>query len=138
MPTIDPSNAAVDFDNMTLTGYSIMPNGPVESTQGPVLSVLLTVNLTGGLGRMAFNGEQLLTNDIRTVAVSGVFLKNDPTVEDQMRLLLDKWQSWNTPLRFLDFGDKAMLLEDQETFIVLPPGERHVELANLPARDPDA
>lgn len=138
MANIDPSAAAVDFDNMTLTGYSIMPNGPVPAAHGPVLSVMVNVNLSGGLGRININGERLLTDEIDNISVSGVFLQNDPMVEDEIRRLLTKWQDWNTPLRFLDFGDKAMLIEDGDQFIVIPPGERHVQLTNMPSHDPDA
>lgn len=120
--TLDPSAAAVDLDVMTLTHFRVMD--PEPNTTGPLLSL----SLSGGLGRITVDGERLVTDQVDKMTVTGQFVSLDDDQRAKLGNLLARWRDWNTPLRFLDFGDRAYVLEDGDHFIVVPGGERHLRL----------
>jgi hypothetical protein len=132
---LDPSRAIVDLDVMTLAEFQVSPAGVMFDDENSVMAkrYSVTVILTGGLGRIPDpQGNSVIVDRVNSLRVSGVYADLSDEQVLKMRHLLDLWQRMNTPLRFLDYADKAFLLEDTETLVVLPNGERHIEAAHPP------
>lgn len=124
--TIDPSNASVDFDCMTLESYTLSVLQPNNENH----TVTAELSLTGGLGRIniAQMGNQFFTDDDLSAEASGLFPSLTEDQIDEMTLLLEGWRRRNVPLRFLLFSDRAVVLEDGEQFIILPAGNYSVNV----------
>lgn len=125
---IDPSKASIDFDCMTIDTYEVEDKNPQEDTARPIT---LRVHLSGGLGRVSIEGvgSKFFDEDIQ-VAADGLFLEMSTQQCVELTELVERWQTLNIPLRFLVFQDKAVILEDGDEFLVLPPGERRVTVGN--------
>lgn len=121
---IDPSKASIDFDCMTMEGYSIEDDDGNTNESRPMT---LTMKLSGGLGRINIEGmgSKFFDDDIK-VSVDGLFTEMSSSQKTELQELMNRWQSLGTPLRFMVFKEKAVILEDGDEFIVLPPGERKV------------
>lgn len=135
MPTIDPSRAAIDFDAMSLQQFKIFEQPNVV---GPHLAPLGTgyrvhVVLTGGIGRMQVSPvANRFTDNVDSVTADGVFLALPENKLNDLKDILKRWVDWQTPLRYLDFGDRSMILEDGDNFIILPPGMRTIKIVDGP------
>lgn len=121
---IDPSKAVVDFDSISLVDYSITETSELSNDK---LTIKVVVFLEGGLGRFYTKetGHRFIDDHIRVTAKAD-FNLDDAQLKD-MKELLSKWKSISPPLRYVDFGDKAIILEDSDTFMVLPKGKRNIE-----------
>lgn len=135
MPTIDPARAAIDFDAMSLAQFKMFEQPNIKSPTGEPLGSGIRVNvvLTGGLGRMQVsNSHARFTDNVDSVTAEGMFFGlSDDKLQD-LRDILHKWVDWQTPLRYLDFGDRSMILEDGENFVILPPGMRTIKIIDGP------
>lgn len=135
MPTIDPSRAAIDFDAMSLAEFKVFKQPKVFGPNGEFLGegIRVHVVLTGGLGRMqvAPIGSRF-TDNVDSVTADGIFLGLTEEKLQDLRDLLKRWVEWQTPLRYLDFGDRSMILEDGDNFIILPPGMRTIKIIDGP------
>lgn len=135
MPTIDPSRAAIDFDAMSLKSFNMALAPNVRGPQGEPLGagVKVHVVLTGGLGRMqvAIVGNRF-TDNVESVTADGIFLGLTEEKLEDLKDLLKRWVDWQIPLRYLDFGDRSMILEDSDNFVILPPGMRTIKIINGP------
>jgi hypothetical protein len=122
--TIDPSKAIADFDSISLVNYTITETSELFNNKQTIKTVVF---LEGGLGRVYTKetGHRFIDDNIRVTAKADFYL-DDSQLED-MKELLSKWKSISPPLRYVDFGDKAIILEDSDTFIVLPKGKRNIE-----------
>jgi hypothetical protein len=116
---VNPANSSIDIDGMTLDSYS------VEKTPESFYQTKLW--LSGGLGRIFISkiGNKLVDQNI-SVEAHGLFQITEEESRELKALLLS-WEKVSPPLRFLDFGDRAMLLEDGDKFIVLPKGFRDIK-----------
>lgn len=134
MPTIDPSRAAIDFDAMSLSQFKMFEQPNVHLAGEPVGSgIRVNVVLTGGIGRMQVsNAGARFTDNVDSVTAEGVFLGLPADKLKDLRELLHKWVDWQTPLRYLEFGDRSMILEDGENFVILPPGMRTIKIVDDP------
>lgn len=130
---IDPALAMVDFDAMSLTSYSLEPAPQVPTTVGMFSpGIAVDVNLEGGLGRMrgaAPNGDDLFAENVELLTASGLFVNLTGSDREELNMMLGRWRDMNVPLRFLDFGTQAMLMEDESHFVILPSGPRNVRLS---------
>lgn len=117
---VNPANAAVDIDGMTLDSYDVQRDVNPENVQ-------VKIKLSGGLGRISVSklGNKLVDKNI-FIEAHGLFTIGEEE-EKQLSVLLKSWNEISPPLRFLDFGDRAMLLEDGDRFIVLPKGFRDIQ-----------
>lgn len=117
---VNPANAAVDIDGMTLDSYDVQRDINPENVQ-------VKIKLSGGLGRISVSklGNKLVDKNI-FIEAHGLFTIGEEE-EKQLSVLLKSWKEISPPLRFLDFGDRAMLLEDGDRFIVLPKGFRDIQ-----------
>lgn len=117
---VNPANAAVDIDGMTLDSYDVQRDVNPENVQ-------VKIKLSGGLGRISVSklGNKLVDKNI-FIEAHGLFTIGEEE-EKQLSVLLKSWKEISPPLRFLDFGDRAMLLEDGDRFIVLPKGFRDIQ-----------
>lgn len=135
MPTVDPSRAAIDFDAMSLAQFKMFEQPNVHSASGEFLGSGIRVNvvLTGGIGRMQVtNIGARFTDNVDSVTAEGVFLGLSEDKLKDLRDILHKWVDWQTPLRYLDFGDRSMILEDGDNFVILPPGMRTIKIIDGP------
>lgn len=116
---VNPANASIDIDSITLYKYSTE-----KVSEG---SFQIKIWLSGGFGRVFLPkiGHKLVDKNIEIeahalfeIAAADAF---------QLEELLTDWEKVSPPLRFLDFGDRAMLLEDGDRFIVLPKGFRDIK-----------
>lgn len=131
MTTVDPSRATIDFDNMSLADFKMFEQPNVRSVSGGSLGagIRVSVVLTGGLGRMQVSRATAhFTDNVESVTAEGVFLGLPEDKLNDLRELLHKWVDWQTPLRYLDFGDRSMILEDRDNFVILPPGMRTIKI----------
>lgn len=139
MPTVDPSRATIDFDAMSLTNFDIFDQPRIYGSSGEFLGsgVRVQVLLTGGLGRMQVSPiAARFTDNVDSVNADGIFIGIPEDKVDDMERLLKRWVEWQIPLRYLDFGDRSMILEDGDNFIILPPGVRTIKIIDGPiARD---
>jgi hypothetical protein len=130
--SIDPSKAVVDIDVMDLTSFTLSPAHTSLTADGSLdgepVGLLLEAHLAGGLGRITVGERIILTDQVDDIAVTGLFTDLTGNQHAELRDLLEGWATMNTPLRFLDFGDRAMIMEDGTQFIVIPAGPRHVRL----------
>lgn len=93
--------------------------------------IRVRVVLTGGLGRMQVSRATAhFTDNVDSVTAEGVFLGLPEDKLKDLRDLLRRWVDWQTPLRYLDFGDRSMILEDRDNFIILPPGMRTIKIVD--------
>lgn len=123
---IDPMKASVDFDCMTLDSFTV---ATYTETQEP--QTVATVHLSGGLGRIQIKelGSHF-TDDNLQVETRGIFGPLDDAQITEMKELFQRWKDLSTPLRYLMFSEKAVLLEDADHFIIFPPGYRHVNVGS--------
>jgi hypothetical protein len=121
---IDPSKAIADFDSISLVNYNITETSELLNDKQTIKTVIF---LEGGLGRVYTKeyGHRFIDDSIRVTAKADFYL-NDKQLEE-MKDLLSKWKSISPPLRYVDFGDKAIILEDSDTFMILPKGKRNIE-----------
>lgn len=123
---LDPSQAIVDVDVTGLTFYSLVPQAP-DAKDVPPGSWTMSITLAGGIGRVPGpGGTPVITDKVNHMQISGVYLTLEPEHVGQMTGLLERWMQSNMPLRFLDFGEEALLMEDGQNYITLPPGSRNV------------
>ena len=117
---INPANASIDIDGMTLDSYELLRDKNTNT-------VKLKVKLSGGLGRITIDkiGTRLVDENI-SIEAHGIFSIDIKEEIDLFNLVLN-WKDISPPLRFLDFGDRAMLLEDGDKFIVIPRGFRDIQ-----------
>jgi hypothetical protein len=119
---IDPSKSIADFDAISLTDFAL-----IRIMEEPEHNVELYLSLQGGFGRIFIPdiGNKIVEDNIKVKTSSKFSL----TMEDMNELdsLLIKWKEISPPLRYLDFGNSAMLLEDAEHFINLPNGNHNID-----------
>lgn len=135
MPIVDPSRAAIDFDAMSLAQFKMFEQPIVHNAAGQFLGPGIRVNvvLTGGIGRMKVSmAGNRFTDNVESVTAEGVFLGLPDDKLKDLRDLLHRWVDWQTPLRYLDFGDRSMILEDGDNFVILPPGMRTIKIIDGP------
>lgn len=115
---VNPANAAIDIDGMTLDSYVIEKQSDVK--------VQVKLKLSGGLGRISVPnfGHRIVDQNI-TIEAHGLFTIEEAE-QKELSNLLDAWKNVSPPLRFMDFVDRAMLLEDGDRFMVLPKGFRDI------------
>jgi hypothetical protein len=121
---INPSLATIDLDSVTLTTFDLTPSADGSAT--------LSISLTGGLGRLVIDRKHMLTDAVSEVTISGTFNEITAPQCADITTILNRWAGVNMPLRFLDFGGRAMLMEDEQQYLLLPPGPRHVQLLRPP------
>lgn len=127
---IDPSMATVDFDAVSVTDYTFTRAPEIETTVGMFSpGIHMQVVLNGGLGRIVVDGRELIVDEVESVEVAGLYSDLSEHDRVELDLLLRRWKDMNLPLRFLDFGDQAMLLEDEGNFVLIPAGPRNVRLS---------
>lgn len=127
--TLDPSKAFVDIDGMSLFKYKITPLGSETNDEREFVNV--EIFLSGGLGRVYIDGigNKFIENQVQ-IGASSIFNLTEADIT-KMSELFSNWQKVSPPLRYLDFGEKAVVLEDSDTFIVMPKGDRELNF-NLP------
>ena len=115
---VNPANAAIDIDGMTLDSYVIEKQSDVK--------VQVKLKLSGGLGRISVPnfGHRIVDQNI-TIEAHGIFTIEE-SEQKELSNLLDAWKNVSPPLRFMDFVDRAMLLEDGDRFMVIPKGFRDI------------
>lgn len=118
---IDPSRASIDFDCMTLDSYTLSVSNPHDDTHATTAEL----NLYGGLGRISIEkiGDHFTSDDELSAKASGFFPELTKDQIDEIDILLENWRRRSTPLRFLLFSDRAVILEDSDRFIILPAGK---------------
>jgi len=120
---INPRQASIDIDCMSVSSFRIEDS---TESDGP-RPISLHLNLTGGIGRISIEGlGDALVDDTIEVEASGDFPQMTSSQRDELSKLVVKWQELSVPLRFLVFSEKAVILEDSDEFIILPPGVRRV------------
>jgi hypothetical protein len=126
--SIDPSQASIDLDCMTVEGFSIDDPDAGSAQARPMT---LEIELSGGLGKIRFEGlgSKFFDDDIQVIA-NGLFPEMSDAQKTELNTLMERWRSLSIPLRFMVFAEKAVLLEDSDEFLVLPPGERKVTVGN--------
>jgi hypothetical protein len=127
--TLDPSKAFVDIDGMSLYKYNITPLGSKSDEDREFINV--EISLSGGLGRVHIDGlgNKFVEDEVQ-IGASSIFNLTADDITKMAELFLN-WQKVSPPLRYLDFGEKAVILEDSDTFIVMPKGNRELNF-NLP------
>jgi hypothetical protein len=127
--TLDPSKAFVDIDGMSLFKYNITPLGDKSDDDREFVKV--EISLSGGLGRVYIDGlgNKFVEDEVQ-IGASSIFTLTDKDIA-KMSELFSNWRKVSPPLRYLDFGEKAVVLEDSDTFIVMPKGNRELNF-NLP------
>lgn len=126
---VDPSQAKVDLDAMSLLEYTLSPS-PDDAVAGDVATVTASFLLVGGLGRVTvMDGRSVLVNRVEKLAFSADFPNLTVEQRQQMGLLLSRWQTTGMPLRFLDFISHALLLEDSDNLVIIPAGHRDLLVA---------
>lgn len=135
--SVDPKDAVVDVDVTTLVDYSF------ESTVGvnpdtssddeePYLIWAMEFVLEGGLGRLtAPTGEILVFDQLDSLDGESSLPGISERQVDDLKITLDRWKNLSLPLRFLDFGNGSILMEDKQTAIALPPGNRSVRVSSF-------
>lgn len=128
--TVDPSQSVIDLDALSLDGYSILRSDSARLQDDPELEVpvmAVSVQLSGGLGKITNeDGSITILDHVSSLELSSDFVGLTLDVATSLGRLLDRWHEANIPLRFLEFGDKAMLVEDENNVVVFPPGPRNV------------
>jgi hypothetical protein len=119
---IDPSKSIADFDAVSLTNFALIRI--VDETDH---NVELYASLRGGFGRIYLPdiGNQIVEENIKVDIASKFSL----TISDleKLEILLARWKDISLLLRYLDFGDSAMIIEDGEHFITLPNGNHNID-----------
>ena len=129
--TVDPSKANVDLDVVTLVDYTILsPNGsitePLDNTVDD-MPVTLQLIMTDGLGRITSpDGRTLIINKVGKLTAFSPFPELTPTQRGDLDRLLNRWKVTSLPLRWLDFATHAMLIEDGDNLLTMPPGAREL------------
>ena len=126
---IDPADAVVDLDVMTLDAFVETRTDSDPSGRPERADLEVRVRLTGGLGRVAGPlGQPLLVDEVEALEFVAVW----PAVSEEDRSaalgLLARWRDLNIPLRFLDFSAMGLLLEDGTHHLTLPPARRTLTL----------
>jgi hypothetical protein len=118
---------------MSLAEFKMFEQPNVRSISGGSLGsgIRVRVVLTGGLGRLQVSRATAhFTDNVDSVTAEGVFLGLTEDKLKDLRDLLRRWVEWQTPLRYLDFGDRSMILEDRDNFVILPPGMRTIKIVD--------
>lgn len=119
---IDPSKSIADFDAISLIDFAL-----IRIIDEPHHNAELYLSLRGGFGRVYLPdiGNQIVEENIKVNTSSQFSL----TIADLEKLetLLSEWKDISPPLRYLDFGDSAMIVEDSERFITLPNGNHNID-----------
>jgi hypothetical protein len=133
--SIDPAKANVDLDVISVADYTLIaPNGSttyaLENTTGS-MPVTLHLVLSGGLGRITSpDGRTLIVNEVERLSLFSEFPILTPTQRADLNRLLLSWKQQSLPLRFLDFGTHALLLEDKDNLLTIPPGQRELVIGD--------
>jgi hypothetical protein len=127
--TLDPAKASIDLDGMSLFNYKITILDRPSNDDKKFIN--LDIALSGGLGRVFIDGlgNKFVENEVQASA-SSIFNIPESDIKN-MDELLSNWKKVSPPLRYLDFGEKAVILEDSDTFIIMPKGNRELNF-NLP------
>lgn len=124
--SINPAEAYIDIDMMSLKEYSIGEETltVIPGFDQPMLGRQINLVLSEGLGRVITeNGEHKLVEDIESLEMTSFFADMRTEHVEALNRLLEKWVTLNTPLRFLDFRTNSLLLEDGDNCIALPATE---------------
>lgn len=125
--TIDPNDAVIDLDLLTLTEYlfdaALFEGGPLGQPPSDGKAwYFLRMTLTGGFGRVPVVGD---VADYGTVTVGSHLLLDDDEL-DFVVSRLRRWRDLSIPLRYLEFGQSALIIEDLTSTLRLPPGSREL------------
>jgi hypothetical protein len=128
---VDPSKANVDLDVVTLVDYTIMsPTGAVldpTETSEHLMPITLHLFMEDGLGRITSpDGRTILINKVGKLTALSPFPELTGTQRGDLNRILHRWKTGSIPLRWLDFGTHAMLLEDGDNLVTMPPGQREL------------
>lgn len=122
---LDPSKAIVDIDVTGLTYFSLVPHG-MGAMPG---AWEISLTLAGGLGRIPGpDGIPVITDKVNHMQISGIYVDLESEHAVMLKGVLERWMVSNMPLRFLDFGEEALLMEDGDNYVTLPPGTRNVNV----------
>jgi hypothetical protein len=122
---VDPSRAEVDLDMVTLIDHILIDQ---ESETGS-FEIHVQLIFEGGLGLLRPpNGNIVHVQELTSMQVTSTYPALSGEESDALTRLLGRWQRASMPLRFLDFGDHALLLEDGDNVINLPPGARKLQI----------
>lgn len=126
---VDPADAAVDLDVMTLEMFEELDTPVVLGDEEAPRDLAVRIRLTGGLGRVVGPlGQPLLIDEVDTLEFTAIW----PAVPDSDRgaalALLARWHDLNIPLRFLDFSTLGLLVEDDTHHLTVPPARRSLTL----------
>ncbi len=127
--TLDPAKASIDLDGMSLFNYKITILDRPSNDDKKFIN--LDIALSGGLGRIFIDGlgNKFVENEVQASA-SSIFNIPESDIKN-MDEMLSNWKKVSPPLRYLDFGEEAVILEDSDTFIIMPKGNRELNF-NLP------
>lgn len=126
---IDPSKAYIDLDALSLESFSVHSSTAEElgGVLAAPLAVTVTAVLKGGLGKITGpTGEAMRVDRLEELEITSIYLSIDDEHLTIVQDLLQRWGQLGILLRFVDFGDHALLLEDGDHVIVLPAGQRNV------------
>lgn len=124
--SINPAEAYIDIDMMSLKNYSIGEETltTIPGFDSPMLGRVIHIELCDGLGRVITEeGDHKIIEDIESLEMSSFFADMIPVHVEALDRLLNKWLTLNTPLRFLDFRTNSLLLEDGDNCIAFPATE---------------
>lgn len=108
---------------MSVDSYAVSSNFNDSGAPG----VLLSVSLSGGLGRITMNDVPTFYADTSLhLYCTGQFKMLSEEQASDMRRMFTRWEEGNIPLRALVFTEKVVLVEDSEEFVIIPHGERKI------------
>lgn len=121
---LDPREALIDIDSTSLIEFTLHPD--ILDIKKQTL-VEISIKLEGGLGRVFIDeiGDRFIEDSVTIKAKSILLLTNNDF--ENLRNLLESWIRIAPPLRYVDFGDKAVILEDSDRFIIIPKGIRDLK-----------
>jgi hypothetical protein len=125
--TIDPKEAVVDLDLLTLTEHSVSPAQMKDVADGrpPGKSrawYFVQLSLEGGFDRVPTQGA---VAEYGTVRMSSHLALDDEELSFIVERLR-RWYSLSMPLRYLEFGDSSLIIEDTHCTLRFPPGLREL------------
>lgn len=121
---LDPREALIDIDSTSLIEFTLHPD--ILDIKKQTL-VEISIKLEGGLGRVFIDeiGDRFVEDSV-VIKAKSILLLNNKDFES-LRNLLESWIRIAPPLRYVDFGDKAVILEDSDRFIIIPKGIRDLK-----------